>query len=66
MVSILTTTIRSRKLEQFLYAHGIDFIACDKDDEGMTIWTYELTDEVSRVIKEFCTALERRNAKKGV
>ncbi len=58
------TTTKSRKLEQFLYAHGIDFISQDKDDEGMTIWTYEQTDEVMFIITEFKIALERR-MKKG-
>lgn len=60
-----TINIRNRRLEQFLYAHGIDFISCNKDDEDMTIWTYENTEEVKRIMKEFTLANERRNARKG-
>ena len=38
--------VKNRKLEQFYYAHGIDFISCRKDQEdGMTIWEYEDNEE---------------------
>ena len=58
-------TTRSRKLEQFFYAHGIDFLSCDKDEEGMTIWTYEGTPENLRIVEVFKRGIARRAEKKG-
>ena len=43
MENVITT--KSRKLEQFFYAHGVTFLSCHKDDEGMTVWTYEDNEE---------------------
>lgn len=63
ITSIFTT--RSRKLEQFLFAHAVDFTTCGKDEEGMTYWTYDDTDEVRHIVAEFREALRRREAKKG-
>ena len=57
--------VKNRKLEQFYYAHGIDFISCRKDQEdGMTIWEYEDNEENRRILEEFRTALKRREAQK--
>lgn len=66
----MTTTVfttKSRKLEQFLYAHAIDFISSGKDlDDGMTYWSYTETDEVLRIVAEYREALRRREImKKG-
>lgn len=58
-------TTRSRKLEQFFFAHGIDFIRCEKDEEAITVWTYERTPETERILAEFNVARSRRE-KKGV
>lgn len=56
--------VRSRKLEQFIFAHGIDFLTCRKDpDDGMTVWTYEVTEELLRIQDEFRLALKRRQKK---
>lgn len=60
-----TITTRSRKLEQFFYAHGVDFISCGKDDEGMTVWKYPATDENIRIAEEFKHGLAVRTEKKG-
>ncbi len=55
---------RNRKLEQFLFLHGVDYIAVGKDEDGMTVWEYERTEEIVRITQEFKLAQERR-AKKG-
>lgn len=61
-----TIRVKSRKLEQFFYLHGIEFISCEKDPEdGMTVWTYERTDEAVRVMDEYREVLRRRQAQKG-
>lgn len=64
-MSTTTITTKSRKLEQFFYAHGVDFISCDKDDEGLTTWTYEGTDENHRIADEFKRGIAIRAEKKG-
>lgn len=58
--SSVTFTTRNRKLEQFLYLHGIDYVSWDKDDDGMTVWTYKRTPEVEHIAEEFRIAAQRR------
>ena len=60
-----TITTKNRKLEQFFYAHGVDFIDCTKDEDGMTVWAYRRTPENEHIVQEFRTAQSRRT-KKGV
>ena len=60
-----TITVKSRKLEQFLYAHGVDFLSCSKDEEGMTVWHYQRNAENIRIIEEFKLGIARRAEKKG-
>ena len=60
-----TITTKSRKLEQFFYAHGISFLVCTKDEEGMTVWEYEDNDENRRIVQEFKLGIARRAEKKG-
>ena len=61
----MSIEVRNRKLEAFYYAHGIDFIGCDKDPaDGLTVWTYEDNEENRRILEEFRTALKRREAQK--
>ena len=55
---------RNRKLEQFFFLHGIDYIAVGKDEDGLTVWRYERTEENVTILREFRLAQERR-AKKG-
>ncbi len=55
---------RNRKLEQFFFLHGIDYIAVGKDEEGLTVWQYEKTEENITIMNEFRLAQQRR-AKKG-
>lgn len=64
MNTVITT--RSRKLEQFLYMHGVDFLSCEKDEEGITVWTYAGTDENRRIVEEFKVGLAHIAQKKGV
>ena len=63
MVNTITT--KSRKLEQFFYAHGVTFLSFHKDDEGMTVWTYEDNEENRRIVDEFKIGLARLAEKKG-
>jgi len=61
--NIITT--KSRRLEQFFYAHGVNFLSCEKDDEGMTVWTYEDNEENRHIVSEFKLALARMTNMKG-
>ena len=61
----MSIEVRNRKLEAFYYAHGVDFISCDKDmADGLTVWMYEDNAENRRILEEFRTALKRREAQK--
>lgn len=61
-----TVEVKARKLEQFLFMHGIDFTACRKDpNDGMTVWEYPRDDETERVIEEYRLALRKRLTQKG-
>lgn len=59
-----TIVTRNRKLEQFLFLHGIDYTAVGKDEDGMTVWRYERTEEILWIVDEFKKAQQRR-MKKG-
>ena len=49
----MSIEVRNRKLEAFYYAHGVDFISCDKDmADGLTVWTYEDNAGQTRYITE--------------
>lgn len=60
-----TLVTKARKLEQFFFVHGIDFIACTKDADGMTVWVYPRTEETLRIADEYREVLRRRQAQKG-
>lgn len=55
-----TIKIYNRKLEQVLYYLGITFLSCDKDDEGMTVWTYRNDEKTAQIVKMFKDATENR------
>lgn len=59
-----TIATRNRKLEQFFFLHGVDYISVCKDDDGLTVWHYERTEENVTIMNEFRLAQQRR-AKKG-
>lgn len=54
---------RNRKLEQFLFLHDIEHIGFRKDADGMTVWQYESTPELKRVVQEFREIQARRAAR---
>lgn len=59
--NIFTTT--SRKLEQFLYVHGIQHESWHKNEDGMTAWVYTLNPETRRIIDEYREIIRRREGK---
>ena len=61
--SLITT--KNRRLEQFYYAHGVDFVSCTKDVDGMTTWAYSRTPENENILAEWKVAQARREHKKG-
>lgn len=61
-----TITTKSKRLEQFFYAHGIDWVVSRHDDEGMPVWEYPDNEETRHIVDEFKLALARRAKKKGV
>lgn len=50
----------NRKLEQVLYMLGITYLSCDKDDDGMTYWTYRNDDKTKQIFDWFREANDRR------
>ncbi len=56
---------RNRKLEQFLFLHGIPHISFRKDADGMTVWKYENTSEAQRVVEEFREIQARRQVRRA-
>lgn len=55
-----TIRIYNRRLEQALFSLGVTFLSCDKDDEGMTYWTYSSNEKTEQIIKWFKEANENR------
>lgn len=53
----------SRKLEQFLFFHDIFHRGWHKDVDGMTVWEYQETDELKRVVEEYRMIQARRSAR---
>lgn len=58
-----TFSTMNRKLEQVLYNHGIMFIGQHKNIDGMTVWTYEATQEVEEIVRRWREAQERNRFK---
>lgn len=48
-----TIEVRNRRLEQALFFLGVDHLSCDKDQEGMTVWTYPNTEKVRQIVAWF-------------
>lgn len=53
-------TTKNRKLEGFLYAHLIRPLEWRKED-GWTVWEYEETEELLRVVREYMDMMTRHN-----
>lgn len=60
---IKTFSTMNRKLEQVLYNHGIMFIEQHRNIDGMTVWTYESTQEVEEIVRRWREAQERNRFK---
>ena len=60
-----TIKIRSRNLEQFFFAHGVDFISQGKDELGDTVWEYERTPETEFILAEFRHGVRVRSERRG-
>ena len=50
----------NRKLEQALFTLGVTFLSCDKDEEGMTYWTYQRNSKTEQIFAWFKEANENR------
>lgn len=50
----------SRKLEQFLFLHDIRYLSWGKNEDNMTVWRYNNTPEVRRVVNEWREIVKRR------
>ena len=55
-----TIRVYNRRLEQALFSLGVHHLECDKDDEGMTYWTYTRDEKTEQIIKWFKEATESR------
>ena len=60
-----TITTKSSRLERFFFAHGVDFISCERDEDGMPVWEYEDNEENRQIVEAFRRGIARRAAKKG-
>ena len=53
MENIDTYRTTSRRLEQFMYAHFIHFIAQQRNEAGDTVWIYEKTNRFKNTLNEY-------------
>lgn len=56
----MTLKTYNRRLEQALFTLGIQFLSCDKDDDGMTYWTYSRNEKTEQIFRWFKEANENR------
>ncbi len=54
----------SRKLEQFFFLHDIHHGGFYKNQDGMTVWRYQLDEEGWRVLEEWRRIVARRNQRR--
>lgn len=50
----------NRKLENVLFALGVTALSWDKNEDGMTEWTYNNTEKVQQIVKWFREAMKNR------
>lgn len=55
-----TIRVYNRRLEQALFYLGVDHVSCDKDDEGMTYWTYTRNEKTEQIIRWFKESMENK------
>lgn len=51
----------NRKLENFLYMHGIFAEKMSKSEDGLTVWGYRRTDYFEEIFNEFKAVTARMN-----
>lgn len=56
----MTLKTYNRRLEQALFTLGVTFLSCDKDEDGMTYWTYTRTEKTVQIFAWFKEANENR------
>ena len=56
----MTLKTYNRRLEQALFTLGVTFLSCDKDEDGMTYWTYPKNDNTEMIFGWFKEANENR------
>ena len=57
--NIPTFTTMNRKLEQKLYQNGIRFMKQHQNEDGMTVWTYQMTPRAMEILTEFRSKVKR-------
>lgn len=60
MEAMVTLTTRNRYLEQTLFSLGVMHLYCDKDSDGMTVWTYANNEKTRTIFEWFHEASEKR------
>ena len=60
----MTFRTANPKLEQFLFVHDIRFISFEKNSDGLTEWTYPLSEELEQVVAEYREIDSRRQARR--
>lgn len=58
MSNIFVTS--NRKLENVLFALGVTSMSWDKNEDGMTEWTYNNTEKVQQIVKWFRENIKNR------
>lgn len=56
----VTIKTSNRKLENVLYYLGVHYAQCDKNEDGMTVWTYIRTEKVDQIVKWFREECKRK------
>ena len=62
--TMITFKTANQKLEQFLFVHDIRFISFEKNSDGLTEWTYDISAELERVVAEYREIDSRRQARR--
>ena len=55
----VTMKIYNRKLEQCLFNLGCQWLACEKDDEGMTYWVFPVNDKTKQIRAWFMESVRK-------
>lgn len=55
-----TVRTMNRKMEQVLFYLGVHHLACEKNEDGMTVWIYSDTPKVRQIMAWFRESIETR------